>query len=114
MLTKKTPETFTATATVKCGDQHEPLRLTFFNRKTAELEKCAGEMVIPDDRKGNPIPWMNAQVCLFIIKSFDDGTDKEFPLTLDGLLAMEGCYPGVLMGLVQLFHSARTVAVEKN
>lgn len=117
MLTKKTPETLKAIATVKHGGESTPLMLTFYNRTIDELTEFtkSGQMTdVPEQYKGNPIPWMNAQVCLFLIKSFDDGTDEDFPLNLEGLLSMESYYPAVLMGIVQLFHQVRGATVEKN
>lgn len=116
MLTKQTPETLTAIATVKMGDVSLPLKLTYHNRKQSELAaiELQGSDAIPDAYKANPMPWMQAQVALFIIKSFDDGTDKEYPLSLDGLLDMENDYNGVLGQLVNLFHKVRAVSVEKN
>lgn len=117
MLTKETPETIKAVASVKHGDTKTPLVLTFHNRTITELTEFMQNPEIikmPEDRKVDPVGWVNAQACLYLIKSFDDDTDKVFPLTVDGLLEMNSYYPGVLMGLMQLFHQMRQVAVEKN
>ena len=117
MLTKQTPQTLKANATVKHSGESTPLVLTFYNRTIAELTEFtkSGQLTdVPEQYKDSPLPWMNAQVCLYLIKSFDDGTDEEFPLTLEGLLSMESYYPAVLMGIVQLFHQVRGATVEKN
>jgi len=116
MLTKKTPETVKGIGTVKCAGDVSPLNLTFYNRTTDDLSSFMDTNItnaMPEGTK-NPVAWVNAQVCLYIIKSFDDGTDTDFPLTLDGMLSMEAYYPNVLMGIIQLFHTARMAAVEKN
>lgn len=117
MLTKKTPETVKAIATVKCADSEQLVALTFYNRSTKELTefmKNPALQTVPDGLATNTVAWMNANVCIYIIKSFDDGTDSEFPLSLEGLLEMDIYYPNVLMGFIQLFHQARMAHVEKN
>jgi hypothetical protein len=60
------------------------------------------------------IAHMNAQLVLFVVKSFDDGTDKDFPLNYDGLMALEAHWPGMLYGILKGFHQARGANVEKN
>lgn len=118
MLTKDTPpKLLKVNSTVKCGDIAIPLALTFNNYNTDELSeftKSPALSKMPEGSDYNPIHFVNAQVVLFVVKSFDDGTDKDFPLTLDGLIDMEKYYPGVLMGLLQRYHEARSVSVEKN
>jgi len=60
------------------------------------------------------IAHINATFVLFLVKSFDDGTDQNFPLTRDGLVDLEQHWPDTLPGIVSAYHRARGAAVEKN
>lgn len=122
MLTKKTPETIKATLTVKAQGVENSLMLTYWNRSPAELDafvKNPENMKVPDgvDIAREPrkfIGHLNAGVCLYVVKSFDDGTEDSFPLTRDGLMELEDYWPEALGGIVQGYHAARGAAVAKN
>lgn len=117
-LTKQTPDTIKASLKIKAQGVENTLMLTYHNHrpeKYDEFVKNRENLKVPEgatDAVG--IAHINAQMVLFLVKSFDDGTDKEFPLNLDGLLDMERHWPGVLMGILRGYHQARGAAVEKN
>ena len=118
MLTKKTPETIKAKLKIKAQGVENTLALTYHNRSPDEYEKFVKNpqnLNVPDgmdDNKG--ISHINATLALFLVKSFDDGTDKEFPLTYDGLMELDRIWPGTLFGIIRGFHQSRMAAVEKN
>lgn len=121
MLTKQTPDTIAARLTVKAQGVENTLQLTYHNHKPADYTafiENPENLKVPDDvPKGNDrigIAHINASIVLFIVKSFDDGTDSAFPLNREGLIELENYWPGTLMGLVKGYHQARGAAIEKN
>ena len=121
MLTKQTPETIAARLTVKAQGVENTLQLTYHNHKPEVFKAFIDNpenLKIPDDvEKTNEklgIANINASVVLFVVKSFDDGTDSAFPLNRAGLLDLEEHWPGVLGGIVKGYHQSRGAAVEKN
>lgn len=120
MLTKKTPETIKATLTIKAQGVENTLMLTYNNHsseKFDEFRRNPENLKVPDDATHDDvlaISHINAGLVLFLVKSFDDGTDKDFPLTRDGLVELERTWPGTLIGIVRGYHQSRAAAVEKN
>ena len=118
MLTKNTPETIAATLTVKSQGVENTLKLTYINRtyeQYDEFVKNPETFNVPEGlRDDQGIAAINVAMVLFLVKSFDDGTDKAFPLNMDGLLDLEDHWPGVLLGIVKGYHEARAAQVEKN
>lgn len=118
MLTKKTPEQIKTVLKIKAQGVENTLQLTFHNHPPAKYQEFIQNpenLKSPEGTSDNDaIAMINAQIALFVVKSFDDGTDKDFPLTLDGLVEMEKHWPGVLMGLIRGYHMARGASVEKN
>lgn len=117
-LTKKTPDTIKATLKVKSQGVENTLMLTYHNRSPDEYEKFVKNpenLKAPDDLDDNKgIAHINTNLALFLVKSFDDGTDKDFPLTYDGLMELDSIWPGTLFGIIRGFHQSRMAAVEKN
>lgn len=118
MLTKKTPETIKTRLTIKAQGVENNLLLTYHNRSADEYDKFTANpenLKAPDDAGDTmQIAHINAGIVLYIVKSFDDGTDEHFPLTRDGLVELERTWPGTLFGIVRGYHQARGAAVEKN
>lgn len=120
MLTKKTPETIKASLTIKAQGVENTLILTYFNHTPEKYEAFTANpenLKVPDSVQGNDtvaISHINAAFVLFLVKSFDDGTDEEFPLNRDGLVSLERHWPGTLLGIIRGYHQARGAAVEKN
>lgn len=118
MLTKETPTTIAARLTVKSQGVENSLALTYNNKSYEEYDefvKNPETFKIPEGlREDQGIAAINSALVLFLVKSFDDGTDKTFPLTLSGLLELETVWPGVLMGIVAGYHQSRAAQVEKN
>lgn len=118
MLTKKTPETIKANLTIKAQGVENNLLLTYHNRSPDEYEAFVQNpenLKVPEgvtDAKG--IAHINASMILFLVKSFDDGTDTDFPLTRAGLIDLESHWPGTLLGIVRGYHQSRAAAIEKN
>lgn len=121
MLTKQTPDTVAARLTIKAQGVENTLQLTYHNHKP-EVFKAFFEnpenLKVPDDVKPSEtrlaIAHINASVVLFVVKSFDDGTDTAFPLNRAGLLDLEEHWPEALPGIIHGYHQARGAAVEKN
>lgn len=117
-LTKKTPDTIKANLAIKAQGVENSLMLTYHNRSPEEYEKYVANTenfkIAEDVRNDEGIARVNATIVLFITKSFDDGTDENFPLTMDGLLDLERHWPGVLFGIIRGYHQSRAAAVEKN
>lgn len=122
MLTKKTPESIKAQLSIKAQGVENTLMLTYHNHPPEKYEAFVSnpENMKPPEPEGMnmsdmaAIAHMNAQLVLFLVKSFDDGTDEAFPLNLAGLVDLERHWPGTLIGLVRGYHQARGAAVEKN
>lgn len=118
MLTKKTPDTIRTTLTIKAQGVENTLLLTYHNRTADEFDEFVRNpenLKVPDDTPETlGIAHINASLVLYLVKSFDDGTDKAFPLTRDGLVELERTWPGTLIGIVKGYHQARGAAVEKN
>lgn len=118
MLTKKTPETIKANLQIKAQGVENTLILTYHNHSPEKYEGYVSNtenLKVPDgvtDAVG--IAHINAGLVLFLVKSFDDGTDKEFPLNHDGMLELEKFWPGTLLGIIRGYHQSRAAAVEKN
>lgn len=118
MLTKKTPDTISARLRIKAQGVENDLLLTFHNRSPDEYEAFTKN---PENLKTTEgvneivgIAQIKAAMVLFLVKSFDDGTDEEFPLNLEGLVNLERHWPGVLQGIMVGYHQARGAQVEKN
>jgi hypothetical protein len=121
MLTKQTPETIKARLTVKAQGVETDLLLTYINHKPEEFDafvKNPDVLKIPDDVNKSDtrlaLAHVNATFVLFLVKSFDDGTDTTFPLTRAGLIDLESHWPETLPGIVAGYHQARGAAVQKN
>lgn len=118
MLTRKTPETIQVTLKVKAQGVENTLLLTYHNRSPKEYEefvKNPENLTVPDGvGDGLGIAHINASMVLFLVKSFDDGTDTDFPLTRAGLIELESTWPGTLLGIVRGYHQSRAAAIEKN
>lgn len=118
MLTKKTPETIKGDLTIKAQGVENNLLLTYHNRTPDEYEafvKNPENMKFPEAlRQDDAVAHVNTTLALFLVKSFDDGTDKEFPLTREGLMDLERYWPGTLYGIIRGYHKSRTAEVEKN
>lgn len=118
MLTKKTPETISARLRIKAQGVENDLLLTFHNRSPEEYEaftRNPENLNVPEgvsDLAG--IAHVKATMVLFLVKSFDDGTDETFPLNMAGLVDLEKHWPGVLQGIMVGYHQARGAQVEKN
>jgi|SRR5690606_4596193 len=119
MLTKKTPDTIKANLKITAQGVENSLLLTYNNHsaeKFDEFRKNEENLKVPDG-VGNDVDafaHINASLVLFLVKSFDDGTDKDFPLTRDGLVELERTWPGTLIGIIRGYHQSRAAAVEKN
>lgn len=119
MLTKKTPEEIKASLAVKAQGVETTLLLTYHNKSPEDYRAFVENeenLRVPDGVSGDllMLAHINASLVLFLVKSFDDGTDEAFPLTRAGLVELEQYWPGVLMGIVKGYHQARAAAVEKN
>lgn len=119
MLTKKTPDTIKASLKIKAQGVENNLLLTYHNRTPEQYEEFVANpenLKVPEGVTSDAvgIAHINAALVLFLVKSFDDGTDSEFPLNRDGLIDLERHWPGVLMGIARGYHQARGAAVEKN
>ena len=118
MLTKTTPKTIRTRLKITGAGVENDLLLTYHNHAPDDYEAFAKNpenLKVPEGlSQVAAINHMNAQLVLFLVESFDDGTADTFPLTRDGLIDMERHYPGVLHGLIVGYHRARGVAVEKN
>ena len=119
-LTKNTPEKIKASLKIKAQGVEQNLELTYKNHSQEQWDAFATNdqnFKLPTGKNANTlsaITFGNAQMVLFLVASFDDGTDKDFPLTLDGLIDLEGHWPGALIGIVRGFHLSRAAEVEKN
>lgn len=120
MLTKKTPDTIKAQLSIKAQGVENTLMLTYYNHAP---EKYAAFVGNPENMKPPESPGMNdavmiahinAALALFVVKSFDDGTDEAFPLNKAGLVELEAHWPGTLLGIIRGYHQARGAEVEKN
>ena len=119
MLTKKTPDTIKANLKIKAQGVENSLLLTYNNHsaeKFDEFVKNPENLKVPEGTTNDVdgIAHINASLVLFLVKSFDDGTDKDFPLTRDGLVELERTWPGTLIGIIRGYHQSRAAAVEKN
>lgn len=119
MLTKQTPEAIKAQLKIKAQGIETMLMLTYYNRTPEEYEAFTANkenLQIPTGVKSDAegIAHMNAGILLYLVKSFDDGTDNDFPLNRDGLIDLERHWPGTLMGILKGYHQARAASVEKN
>lgn len=119
MLTKETPETIRSNLKIKAQGVETSLLLTYHNRSPDEYNEFVRNpenLKVPEGVKGelDGIAHINASLVLYLVKSFDDGTDKAFPLNRDGLVDLEQHWPGTLMGIVKGYHQSRAASVEKN
>ena len=121
MLTKQTPDVIKARLTVKAQGVETDLILTYHNHKPEVFDAFAKNpetLKVPDDVSKTDtrlaLAHINATFVLFLVKSFDDGTDKTFPLTREGLVDLEAHWPDTLPGIVAGYHQARGAAVQKN
>ena len=119
MLTKKTPETIKGDLNFKAQGVEKNLLLTYHNRTTDEYEAYTTNpenLVVPDTVTTQIDTFMhvNVSLVLFIVKSFDDGTEDAFPVTRDGLVDLERTWPGTLYRIISGYHKARAATIEKN
>lgn len=119
MLTKKTPDTIKASLTIKAMGVENTIMLTYNNHTPDAYEAWTQNpenMKAPDSAVNelDVARHMHAGMALFVVKSFDDGTDDAFPLTREGLVDLERYWPGTLLGIVKGYHQSRGAAVEKN
>lgn len=121
MLTKQTPEKIATTLTVKAQGVENTLKLTYVNHTPAAFKtytENTENFKVPDDVPPENLrlrgAHVNATFALFVVSSFDDGTDTAFPLNRAGLIDLEDHWPGTLNGIVIGYHQARAAAVEKN
>lgn len=118
MLTKETPDTVKASLKIKAQGVEKNLMLTYHNHDADEYEKFISNpenLKVPEGlSEAMGITTLNALVVLFLVKSFDDGTDQTFPLNMDGLVALERTWPGVLVGIHRGYHQSRAADVQKN
>ena len=118
MLTKKTPDTIKASLKVKAHGVENSLLLTYYNRSPDEYKAFVENpenLKVPEGVKEHEgVDHINASLVLFVVKSFDDGTDKDFPLNHDGLIELERYWPGTLFGIIRGYHQSRAAAIEKN
>lgn len=121
MLTKQTPDTIKSRLKIKAQGVETDLLLTYHNRRPDEFKAFfenqenlkVPEAVNKQDAKAI-LAFVNASVVLYLVKSFDDGTDAEFPLNSEGLVALEDFWPDALMCIIQGYHKARGAILEKN
>jgi hypothetical protein len=117
-LTKKTPDIIKAKLAVKAQGVENTLMLTYHNYPPEEYEAFVGNTenfkIAEDVPNAEGIARVNAAIALFLVKSFDDGTDEAFPLNMDGMLDLERHWPGTLYGIIRGYHQSRAAAVEKN
>lgn len=119
MLTKETPLQIKTSLTIKSMGVENTLLLTFVNRKPDDYEAFMAnqENFKYPETATTQIEiqrHMNASVALFLVQSFDDGTEQTFPLTKEGLIDLERYWPGTLLGIHKAYHQARGASVEKN
>jgi hypothetical protein len=118
MLTKKTPDTIKGNLKVIGQGVENSLLLTYHNRSPEEYDafiKNPENLKTPDGLSdAEAMSHINATLVLFLVKSFDDGTDKDFPLTRAGLMELDKVWPGSLYGIVRGYHQSRATAIEKN
>lgn len=98
MLTKKAPETIPASLTITGQGETCKFNVTYFNRSQDELRSVAGENKTL------------SEAVLFVVKEWE----TEYELTTADLTAMEATRPGVLVAVLEGFHTARRVELEKN
>lgn len=130
MLTEETPDTIKATLQVKAQGAEYTLALTYHNRDQDEFDAFARNA---DNLKppSKPEPTGNAAVddttatietfraanihlVLYLVKSFDDGSDVAFPLNYAGMEKLDKRFPGLLSGIIRGYHQARAAEVQKN
>lgn len=99
MLTKKTPDILDTTLTIVGQGGALKFGVVYHNRTQEQTEEHLRS-------KGNTL----ADHVLYLIKSIE----SEYPLTVDGIKAMENDRPGMCMSLINGFHKARMVELEKN
>lgn len=121
MLTKETPDTIKARLTIKGQGVENDLLLTYHNRAPADFmaffenqENLKVPESVPKNDMRAVVANVNASVVLYLVKSFDDGTDEAFPLNRAGLIELEAYWPDALHGIIQGYHKARGVQIEKN
>lgn len=119
MLTKSTPTTIAANLKIKAQGVENSLKLTYHNHSADDYDAFAQNtenFKVPEALAGKnlDIAIINAALVLFVVQSFDDGTDKDFPLSLDGMIDLERTWPGTLLGIIRGYHQARGANVEKN
>lgn len=120
MLSKNTPKHIKGDLTITGMGVEARLLLTYYNRhpdEFAEFVKNEENLKVPELYAGNEnkaFAFINAQICLFLVASFDDGTDADFPLTVEGLMALDEYWQNGLNSIIRGYHKARAVDVEKN
>lgn len=118
MLTKSTPLTIAALLTIKAQGVENNLRLTYHNHSPEAFDAYQSNpentKVIEGKSDIENIISINAGFVLFLVKSFDDGTDEHFPLNYAGLVDLERTWPGTLIGIIRGYHQARAAKIEKN
>lgn len=98
MLTRKAQETLSTKLTVKGQGESVSFNITYHNRTGKQIK----ELVDGDKTIG--------ELVLFVVKDWE----SEYPLTSEGLDELENERPGMLMAIMEGFHSSRRMEREKN
>ncbi len=120
MLTVDTPAEIKSDLVFKGPDGAErTLKLTYVNRSPDEYDAFVNNpesMKAPSEltKQVDVTRHVEVTFCLFVVKSFDDGTDSQFPVTYDGLWKLDRYWPNVLTGIARGYHLARNSSLEKN
>lgn len=96
-LSKKRPVTISTTLTVKGQGVTEKFNVTYHNRKQSEFEAKLAEGDMPS-------------LILFIVAEWE----TDYTLDQAGVTELEDDSPGMILGIIQGYHKARTVQLEKN
>ena len=100
-ITRKRPETLPATLTLNGQGEKLKFDITYFNRRTSEFQS---ELEAAEDA---------THMVLFVVKEWD-AEYLGYPLTKEGIEALEDDMPGFIMGVLGGFHESRSVQKAKN
>ena len=101
MLTKKTPETFSAKLTIISIGETVQLDVVYNNVKPETIDaeaKAAGR------------PTTDDELMLKVVKSWD----AEYELTPEGVAQLQQDRPGLVFAVLQGFYRGRVAALQKN
>lgn len=99
----KRPETIPAALTINGQGGRQSFNITYHNHTQSAFEK-AFDAEAEDARR------QIIESVLFIVKDWELDT----PLTHEGIGELEDQFPGFILGVIQGFHQARQVTLEKN